>query len=93
MNASNGSTMTEDEYNEAMANAVADNYPGKEYRLHFNAGEAAKFVVIKPLYSEAAEGVLFSVLWIISIFNLCLYSYIYFKMVNTFCGNSFSLLI
>ena len=54
--ANNGSTMTEDEYNEAMADAVADNYPGKEYRLHFNAGESVKFLVVTPLYSEAAEG-------------------------------------
>ena len=56
LTSSNGSTMTEDEYNEAMADAVADNYPGKEYRLHFNSGEEVKFLVIKPLYSEAAEG-------------------------------------
>ncbi len=35
---------------------IEEDYPGKEYRLHFDAGEAAKFLVITPLYSEAADG-------------------------------------
>ena len=51
-----GKLMSEDEYNKEMAELVTDNYPGKEYRLHFNPGEQAKFLVIKPLYSDLAEG-------------------------------------
>ena len=35
---------------------VEDAYPGKNYRLHFDAGEQVKFLVITPMYSEAAEG-------------------------------------
>ena len=35
---------------------VEDAYPGKTYRLHFDAGEQAKFLVITPKYSEAADG-------------------------------------
>ena len=54
--ASAGKMMTEDEYNKAMADAVSDNYPGKEYHLTFAPGEEAKFLVVKPLYSELAEG-------------------------------------
>ena len=50
------SLMSEDEYNQAMADAVQEDYPGKEYRLTFAPGEEAKFLVITPLYSEAAEG-------------------------------------
>ena len=49
-------TMTEDEFNQEMADAVEDGYPGIEYTLHFNAGEEAKFLVITPMYSDAAEG-------------------------------------
>ena len=36
--------------------AVEDAYPGRDYTLHFDAGEEAKFLVVTPLYSEAAEG-------------------------------------
>ena len=50
------SLMSEDEYNQAMADAVQEDYPGKEYRLTFAPGEETKFLVITPLYSEAAEG-------------------------------------
>ena len=35
---------------------VEDAYPGKTYRLHFDAGEQAKFLVVTPKYSEAADG-------------------------------------
>lgn len=49
-------TMTEEEYNRAMADAIVDEYHGKEYRLHFSAGEEVKFLVITPLYSPKAEG-------------------------------------
>ena len=52
----NPNAMSEDEYNAQMASLVADDYPGKEYTLHFAAGEEAKFLVITPMYSEAAEG-------------------------------------
>jgi len=54
--AQSADTMTEDEYNRAMADATVDSYPGKEYRLHFNVGEEAKFLVISPMYSPKAEG-------------------------------------
>ena len=50
------STMNEDDYNEAMAEATQESYPGKEYRLTFAPGEEAKFLVITPMYSDAAEG-------------------------------------
>ena len=48
--------MTNEEFDKEMADAAQENYPGKEYTLHFSAGEEAKFLVITPLYSEAAEG-------------------------------------
>ena len=45
---------------EAAAGAIGDqaqeNYPGREYALHFGAGEEALFLVITPKYSEAADG-------------------------------------
>ena len=50
------STMTEEEYNKAMAEATQESYPGKEYRLTFAPGEEAKFLVVTPMYSDAAEG-------------------------------------
>ena len=50
------STMTEEEYNRSMAEATQESYPGKEYRLTFAPGEAAKFLVVTPMYSDAAEG-------------------------------------
>ncbi|MBQ3708113.1 MAG: S-layer homology domain-containing protein [Clostridia bacterium] len=31
-------------------------YPGKEFRLHFDAGEEAKFLVLTPKYSERNDG-------------------------------------
>ena len=50
------SAMTDEEFDQTMADAVVEDYPGKEYTLHFAAGEEAKFLVITPLYSNAAEG-------------------------------------
>ena len=50
------STMTEEEYDRSMAEATQESYPGKEYRLTFAPGEAAKFLVVTPMYSDAAEG-------------------------------------
>ena len=50
------SAMSDEEFDKAMAEAVVEDYPGKEYTLHFNAGEQARFLVITPMYSEAAEG-------------------------------------
>ena len=50
------SIMGEDEFNQEMANAVTEDYPGKEYRLTFAPGEQAKFLVITPLYSPKGEG-------------------------------------
>lgn len=41
---------------EAVTPSVEDSYPGRDYNLHFDAGEEAKFLVITPLYSDAAEG-------------------------------------
>ena len=51
-----GNTMSEDEFNKEMADAVADGYPGKEYALHFGEGENVKYLAVTPLYSDAAEG-------------------------------------
>ena len=48
--------MAGDEFGKDMAAATEDGYPGREYTLRFKAGEDAKFLVITPLYSEAAEG-------------------------------------
>ena len=48
--------MSDEEFDQEMADAAQEEYPGKEYTLHFAAGEEAKFLVITPLYSEAAEG-------------------------------------
>lgn len=48
--------MSDEEFDQEMADAAQEEYPGKEYTLHFGAGEEAKFLVITPLYSEAAEG-------------------------------------
>lgn len=36
--------------------APEDSYPGREYALHFDAGEEVRFLVVTPLYSDAAEG-------------------------------------
>ena len=38
------------------AEIAAENYPGREYALHFDAGEIVKFLEITPKYSEAADG-------------------------------------
>ena len=38
------------------AEIAAENYPGREYALHFEAGEVVKFLEITPKYSEAADG-------------------------------------
>ena len=38
------------------AQTPEDTYPGREYTLHFAAGEKAKFLVVTPRYSDAAEG-------------------------------------
>ncbi len=38
------------------AEIAAENYPGREYALHFEAGEIVKFLEITPKYSEAADG-------------------------------------
>ncbi len=35
---------------------VEDAYPGRTFRLHFDAGEQAKYLVVTPLYAEAADG-------------------------------------
>ena len=48
--------MAGEEFGKDMAAATEDGYPGREYTLRFKAGEDAKFLVITPLYSEAAEG-------------------------------------
>ena len=50
------SFMSEEEYNQAMAEATQESYPGKEYTLTFAPGEEAKFLVVTPMYSDAAEG-------------------------------------
>ena len=55
-NAAAKDSMTDKEFDKEMADAALEDYPGKEYALHFSAGEEAKFLVITPLYSEAAEG-------------------------------------
>ena len=39
-----------------LGDQAQENYPGREYPLHFNAGEEALFLVITPKYSEAADG-------------------------------------
>ncbi|MBR3297142.1 MAG: hypothetical protein IKI65_04815, partial [Firmicutes bacterium] len=49
-------TMTEDEFDQEMADATQESYPGKEYRLYFSAGEKVKFLVVTPMHSDAAEG-------------------------------------
>ncbi|MBQ9600307.1 MAG: hypothetical protein IJR33_10970, partial [Clostridia bacterium] len=51
-----GNMMSEDEFNKEMADATAEDYPGRKYALHFNAGEEVKFLKVTPKYSEAAEG-------------------------------------
>ena len=48
--------MSEEEFNQQVGDVSMESYPGKEYHLHFTAGETAKFLVITPLYSPAAEG-------------------------------------
>ena len=48
--------MAGEEFGKDMAAATEDGYPGREYTLRFKAGEDAKYLVITPLYSEAAEG-------------------------------------
>ena len=40
----------------ALENQAGENYPGREYALHFKPGEEALFLVITPKYSEAADG-------------------------------------
>ena len=48
--------MSDKEFDQEMADAAQEEYPGKEYTLHFSAGDDVKFLVVTPLYSEAAEG-------------------------------------
>ena len=38
------------------AEIASENYPGREYALHFESGEIVKFLEITPKYSEAADG-------------------------------------
>ena len=35
---------------------ASDDYPGREYLLHFDAGEEARFLVLTPEYSEKSDG-------------------------------------
>ena len=51
-----GKTLSDDEFNKEMADSTQDGYPGREYRLHFSAGEDVKYLKVTPLYSELAEG-------------------------------------
>ena len=51
-----GKTLSDDEFNREMTDATQDGYPGREYRLHFAAGEDVKYLKVTPLYSELAEG-------------------------------------
>ncbi|MBO4897862.1 MAG: S-layer homology domain-containing protein [Clostridia bacterium] len=51
-----GNTMSDDEFDQEMADATQDGYPGLLYVLHFEAGEEAKYLKVTPLYSDAAEG-------------------------------------
>ena len=51
-----GKTLSDDEFNKEMADATQDGYPGREYKLHFSAGEDVKYLKVTPLYSELAEG-------------------------------------
>ncbi len=41
---------------EDQSDLVEDSYPGREYRLHFGAGETVKYLIIDPKYSKAADG-------------------------------------
>ena len=52
----NGDAAAEETEAPEESELVEDAYPGKDYRLHFDAGEQAKFLVITPKYSDAAEG-------------------------------------
>ena len=38
------------------AGLANDEFPGKEFRLHFEKGEEAKFLVVSPKYSERRDG-------------------------------------
>ena len=35
---------------------LEDSYPGREYAVHFDAGETVRFLVVDPMDSEAADG-------------------------------------
>lgn len=43
-------------FTEADSGLIDDSFPGTELRLTFEAGEREKYIAVKPLYSEKAEG-------------------------------------
>ena len=45
-----------EETEEDVPELIEDAYPGKVYTLHFDANESVKYLVITPLYSDAADG-------------------------------------
>ena len=46
----------EEEAQEETPQLADENFPGKEFRLHFDAGEEAKYLVVTPKYSEKNDG-------------------------------------